>query len=256
MVKGQEGEDHIRNWMRNRNTLEFLGAWEMLHNPAFKGVEFDTFLHEAGTNRFNMTPRKWIEATCTAKQWREANPEYAKKGLNIRDIASINELVVLANLESFNAELLKRDIDKFTRYACLHEMAERQLTRLDTLGAEKGFRKLEAKKNSVKSLFFKWLSRTKSEIIDFHAMKPLNLLLICFFLCRTFLLQAQEREEPSELHHLAFDTPVNNGHWKIYSSDYHVQQDTVIKTAGKSSWKITSLSEEMFLMTFAIRTEA
>ncbi|MCL2074409.1 MAG: KilA-N domain-containing protein [Marinilabiliaceae bacterium] len=63
MAKGQEGEDHIRNWMRNRNTLEFLGAWEMLHNPTFKGVEFDTFLHEAGANRFNMTPRKWIEAT-------------------------------------------------------------------------------------------------------------------------------------------------------------------------------------------------
>jgi len=60
MVKGQEGEDHIRNWMRNRNTLEFLGAWEMLHNPTFKGVEFDTFLHEAGANRSNMTPRKWI----------------------------------------------------------------------------------------------------------------------------------------------------------------------------------------------------
>ncbi|EXZ64358.1 KilA-N domain-containing protein [Bacteroides fragilis] len=62
---------------------------------------------------------------CTAKQWREANPEYARKGLNIRDTASINELVVLANLESFNAELLKRDMDKSTRYTCLHEMAER-----------------------------------------------------------------------------------------------------------------------------------
>jgi len=58
MVKGQEGEDHIRNWMRNRNTIEFLGTWEMLHNSVFKGVEFDTFLHEAGANRFNMTPRK------------------------------------------------------------------------------------------------------------------------------------------------------------------------------------------------------
>jgi hypothetical protein len=57
MVKGQEGEDHIRNWMRNRNTIEFLGTWELLHNPTFKGVEFDTFLHEAGANRFNMTPR-------------------------------------------------------------------------------------------------------------------------------------------------------------------------------------------------------
>jgi hypothetical protein len=63
MVKGQEGDDHIRNWMRNRNTIEFLGTWELLHNSAFKGVEFDTFLHEAGANRFNMTPRKWVDAT-------------------------------------------------------------------------------------------------------------------------------------------------------------------------------------------------
>lgn len=63
MVKDMEGEDHIRNWMRNRNTIEFLGVWEVINNPAFKGVEFDTFLHEAGANRFNMTPRKWIEAT-------------------------------------------------------------------------------------------------------------------------------------------------------------------------------------------------
>jgi hypothetical protein len=63
MVKGQEGEDHIRNWMRNRNTIEFLGTWELMHNPAFKGVGFDTFLHEAGANRFNMTPRKWIESS-------------------------------------------------------------------------------------------------------------------------------------------------------------------------------------------------
>ncbi len=63
MVKDKEGEDHIRNWMRNRNTIEFLGIWETLNNPKFKGVEFDTFLSEAGANRFNMTPRKWIEAT-------------------------------------------------------------------------------------------------------------------------------------------------------------------------------------------------
>jgi hypothetical protein len=252
MVKGKEGEDHIRNWMRNRNTLEFLGAWELMHNPAFKGVEFDTFLHEAGANRFNMTPRKWIEATnatgivskagrnggtyahrdiafefgswispvfklyliteyqrlkaaeadpvlgewnvkrvlskvnytihtdavrdfvipamnvekeklyayadeadllnlalwqCTAKQWRESNPEYARKGLNIRDTASINELVVLANLESFNAELLKRNVGKATRYQYLHEMAQSQLSRLNAIDAEKGFRKIDGRKS-------------------------------------------------------------------------------------------------------------
>ncbi len=63
MVRGTEGEDHIRNWMRNKNTIEFLGVWEQLHNPNFKGVGFDTFLQEAGLNRFNMTPRKWIDGT-------------------------------------------------------------------------------------------------------------------------------------------------------------------------------------------------
>lgn len=63
MVRGEEGEDHIRNWMRNRNTVEFIGLWETLHNPDFKPVEFDTFRKKAGLNSFNLTPRKWIEAT-------------------------------------------------------------------------------------------------------------------------------------------------------------------------------------------------
>ena len=252
MVKSKEGEDHIRNWMRNRNTLEFLGAWELMYNPAFKGVEFDTFLHEAGANRFNMTPRKWIEATnaigivskagrkggtyahrdiafefgswispvfklyliteyqrlkaaeadpmlgewnvkrilskvnytihtdavrdfvipvmdvereklyayadeadllnlalwqCTAKQWRETNTESARESLNIRDAASINELVVLANLESFNAELLKRNVDKAARYRYLHDMAQSQLSRFNAIDAEKGFRKIDSPKD-------------------------------------------------------------------------------------------------------------
>lgn len=62
MVKDREGEDHIRNWMRNRNTIEFLGTWEFINNPQFKGVEFDTFMNEASANKFNMTPRKWIES--------------------------------------------------------------------------------------------------------------------------------------------------------------------------------------------------
>lgn len=208
--------------MRNKNTIEFLGTWEILNNPDFKGVEFDTFLNQAGLNRFNMTPQKWIEATnaigivskagrnggtyahkdialefcswfnptfklyllkeyqrlkefendplkvewkikrilsktnyhlhtdaiksyilpqsnmlkdsqwliyaeeadllnaalwgCTACEWRDANPEYASKGFNIRDMASINELVVLSNLESFNSELIKLSIPKQKRF--------------------------------------------------------------------------------------------------------------------------------------------
>ena len=63
IVKGEEGNDHIKNWMRNRNTVEFLGLWESINNPDFKGVEFDTFRRQAGLNSFTLTPRKWIEAT-------------------------------------------------------------------------------------------------------------------------------------------------------------------------------------------------
>jgi len=53
----------VQNWMRNRNTIEFLGLWESLHNPAFNRVQFDTFRTEAGLNRFVMPPSKWIEQT-------------------------------------------------------------------------------------------------------------------------------------------------------------------------------------------------
>jgi len=63
MVRDEEGTDHIRNWMRNRNTVEFIGLWETLNNPNFKHVEFDTFRKQAGLNSFNLTPKKWIEAT-------------------------------------------------------------------------------------------------------------------------------------------------------------------------------------------------
>ncbi len=51
----------IQNWMRNRNTVEFLGVWEQLHNPGFNRVQFEAVKNEAGLNRFVMTPTKWIE---------------------------------------------------------------------------------------------------------------------------------------------------------------------------------------------------
>lgn len=254
MVKDKEGEDHIRNWMRNRNTLEFLGTWELINNPQFKGVEFDTFLHEAGANRFNMTPRKWIDSTnaigiiskagrnggtyaqkdiafefgawispafklylikeyqrlkeaeshpmlgewnvkrilskvnytlhtdaikrfvipkidiegqalyayadeadmlnlalwgCSAKQWREANPSYAAQGMNIRDVASINELVVLSNMEALNAEMLKRGDEKATRFQALHRMADEQLQHLNAIETEKKFKAIEHNEQNI-----------------------------------------------------------------------------------------------------------
>ena len=56
-------DDVIRNWMRNRNTLEFLGIWERLNNPAFNPVEFDGIRNQSGLNSFVLTPKQWIEKT-------------------------------------------------------------------------------------------------------------------------------------------------------------------------------------------------
>ena len=63
MAKGFGDDTMIYSWMRNRNTLEFIGIWEEMNNPNFKGNEFVTFKSQAGLNSFNLTPRKWIEAT-------------------------------------------------------------------------------------------------------------------------------------------------------------------------------------------------
>lgn len=58
-----EPKDVIKNWMRSKNTLEYLGLWEVLNNPDFKGVEFDPLLKDAGSNAFTMSPSRWIELT-------------------------------------------------------------------------------------------------------------------------------------------------------------------------------------------------
>ncbi len=225
----------IQNWMRNRNTVEFLAVWEELHNPNFNRVQFEAVRNEAGLNRFVMTPTKWIEQTNaigivskagryggtfahsdiamafatwispefqlyimkdyrrlkadensklsiswnlnrertkinyrihteaiknnlilpdltvaqksfvyaseadllnvvlwgkTAKEWRGENPE--KKG-NIRDYASIQELLVLANLESYNAILIEQNKEQAERMILLREMAIKQLQALVNL---------------------------------------------------------------------------------------------------------------------------
>lgn len=236
----------IQNWMRNRNTLEFIGLWEVLNNPNFNRVQFDTFRNEAGLNRFTMTPGKWIESTDAigivskagryggtyahydiamefaswlspefklyiiqdykilkedensklsltwnlhreiskinykihtdaikeyllkdltneqlsfkyaseadmlnvalfnkrAKQWREENPDL--KG-NMRDYASLNELLVLANMESYNAILIGKGVDQKDRMIELRKLARTQLLSLEKLG-DGGIKKLEGKK--------------------------------------------------------------------------------------------------------------
>lgn len=58
-----EPKDVVKNWMRSKNTIEFLGIWEQLNNQKFKGVEFDSLLFNAGLNSFTLSPSKWIETT-------------------------------------------------------------------------------------------------------------------------------------------------------------------------------------------------
>ncbi len=59
----EEPKDVVKNWLRSKSTIEFLGLWEKINNRNFKGVEFDSFLKQAGSNAFVLSPHKWIENT-------------------------------------------------------------------------------------------------------------------------------------------------------------------------------------------------
>ena len=63
MVKRFGDETVLYSWLRNRNTVEFLGIWEQIHNPGFKPLEFERFKSEAGLNSFSLSPSKWVQAT-------------------------------------------------------------------------------------------------------------------------------------------------------------------------------------------------
>ena len=179
--------DVVRNWLRNRGTLEYLSVWEQIYNPNFKVFESEHFKKQAGLLTFTPSVSEWVNETnaiglyvkrgkyggtyahkdiafefasaispvfklylikefqrlkeeadilnvalfgFTAKAWREANPELAKKN-NVRDFATINELTVLSNLESHNAQMLREGKDKGERFKILQEIAEYQLNVLN-----------------------------------------------------------------------------------------------------------------------------
>lgn len=233
--KSDEPKDVIKNWLRKKDTIEFLGLWEALHNPLFKGVEFDSFKNQAGSNYFVLSPQKWIEKTAaigiesksgryggtyahsdiafefaswispefklyiikdykrlkkeensrlslkwnlnrelsklnyrihtdaikdnlippeltpvqisytyaseadllnvvlfgkTARQWKNERTEV--KG-NIRDEATILQLLVLANMESYNAILIKQGKNQAERMHLLHDLAVQQMHTLSEL---------------------------------------------------------------------------------------------------------------------------
>lgn len=100
--------------------------------------------------------REWIYADeadvlnialfgCTAKQWRVANPERAARNENIRDMASINELLILTNLENLNADLIKRGVEKKDRIRILSQTASEQRNLLDQVDVIKSLKKLDDK---------------------------------------------------------------------------------------------------------------
>lgn len=179
--------DVVRNWLRNRGTLEYLSVWEQIYNPNFKVFESEHFKKQAGLLTFTPSVSEWVNETnaiglyvkrgkyggtyahkdiafefgsaispvfklylikefqrlkeeadilnvalfgFTAKAWREANPELAKKN-NVRDFATINELTVLSNLESHNAQMLREGKEKEERFKILQEIAEYQLNVLN-----------------------------------------------------------------------------------------------------------------------------
>ena len=238
-----ERSDYIlQNWMRNRSTIEFIGLWELFHNPTFNSIEFDGIKNMSGSNSFSLTPKRWIETTnaigivsktgryggtfahkdiafefatwlsaefkfylikefqrikeeessrnqiewnfqrtlskinyrihtdaikenlipkeitkqqsaavyaneadllnvalfgITAKEWRERNSEV--KG-NIRDEATIEQLVVLSNMESINALLIRKDLSQNERVIELNKVA---ITQMKSLLKDNSIKKLK-----------------------------------------------------------------------------------------------------------------
>lgn len=236
--KSDEPSDVIKNWMRRKDTIEFLGLWESLNNTNFNSVEFDRIKSEAGYNSFTLSPKKWISLTNAigiisksgryggafaysdiafefaswisaefkmyviqnykrlksdensklslnwnlnreisklnykihtdaikeyllndltdeqlsykyaseadllnvalfdkrAKQWRDENPKL--KG-NMRDYANLQELLVLANMESYNAILISKGIYQKERMIELRALAKKQLLSLKSLENKK-----------------------------------------------------------------------------------------------------------------------
>ena len=125
MVKNIEnGLALIEKWLRNKNTIEFLGIWEEMYNPNFNSPEFEGIKNEAGLNRFILS----------AKQWRDANPDL--KG-NIRDYATINQLICLSNMENLNAVFINEGLSQSVRLEKLNKIAIQQMKVLENIDDRK-----------------------------------------------------------------------------------------------------------------------
>lgn len=120
MAKSQHQEIVIFKWMSLKSTIDYLGEWELLYNPTFNYTEFGIIKNEADLLNMALFGK-------TAQQWRSENPE--KEG-NIRDMATIEQLVVLSNLESINAVLIHNKLTASERIYQLNQIAITQMKSL------------------------------------------------------------------------------------------------------------------------------
>ena len=130
MLRAKDGDFFITDWLRNRNTLEYIGIWENVYNPNFNYGEFAIIKSQAGLNSFKISAKEFVAMFGqTAKQWRESNPTL--KG-NIRDYASINELICLSNMENINAVLIEQGLSQGERLVRLNQIAIYQMSVLES----------------------------------------------------------------------------------------------------------------------------
>ncbi|MCL2638879.1 MAG: KilA-N domain-containing protein [Oscillospiraceae bacterium] len=101
----------VANWLRNMNTIEYLGLWEGLHNPNFKPLEFEGFKNESGGNAFTLSPQRWIESTgaigIISKSGRYGGGTFAHKDIAFKFAAWISvefELYVIKDYQRLKAD--------------------------------------------------------------------------------------------------------------------------------------------------------
>lgn len=148
MLKAKDGDFFISDWLRNRNTVEFLGIWEKLHNPNFNYGEFAIIKSKAGLNNYKISVKEWVNKT-HAVGLKAATGRYGgtyahkdiAKGGNVRDYADVTQLVVLTNMEGINAELIRQGMSQPERLLQLNQIA---IVQMQSLLGSSSVKKLKA----------------------------------------------------------------------------------------------------------------
>ena len=135
MLRAKDGDFFITDWLRNRNTLEYIGIWENVYNPNFNYGEFAIIKSQAGLNSFKISVKEFVAKTnaisLQAKAGRYGGTNPTLKG-NIRDYASINELICLSNMENINVVLIEQGLSQGERLVRLNQIAIHQMSVLES----------------------------------------------------------------------------------------------------------------------------